>query len=678
MAPVVTPGAGKPAEGSEIVYLDRSQRLETDEYRTYKFHDGASENILYVNIINFKRCSNPGGRAHHCVMCGDKNAAIPSQNKDVCKTCDTGFWLVKQSQTVVKFCKGCKNFAKLWEFRDKPEATKCIKCRQRGRMNYFSKKAEEGQGGGLGQMMHGSSDSGGGAAASLKHLMDVPLPNKAVGADDVYQSFAEGIAAGRGNAAGHANVYNNRATLSAAAQLGSWDKPHQRARSRTLDFGTTEINTSSLYDYVADHELNAGANVLLATSSIPEARCPVRTSSRPPISLNFTAEMQMQWCGESEKSPRAALLHACLSDTHDSNSSGSTTIDETAASKIMQQPLSPFAKSVAEKAAFAKSFFAAENSISSSSSSTTSSAGNGGKNKQNALFELAELSSERMIENVSAKAPHQGSITGRKRDRGYTLDMGSLGVLSRAGSFMTKMQMQSVDEEKVESSAATSTLVPQSRPEQSGEECTSSKSDFHRVRTVSTTSPPREGISNLTPLMRSAEEESRGSGGSGESKVARKRSITSPPLDPFNNDSSIGSAHARNCDMLPPRVALKSEPSPLHEPSLVLKLSRNHAGIAAGTGIAITTPAPASAPGNAMQMQPARVTRSRSNSQSSHPSSSPASSGSSPSPSFASPPSEEIHEGSSRSSSSGPAGTGALFPGHKRVCSRGKADDMVM
>lgn len=35
---------------------------------------------------------------------------------------------------------GCKNFTKLHDFRDKPEATKCIKCRQRGRQNYFAKK----------------------------------------------------------------------------------------------------------------------------------------------------------------------------------------------------------------------------------------------------------------------------------------------------------------------------------------------------------------------------------------------------------------------------------------------------------------------------------------------------------------------------------------------------------
>ena len=35
---------------------------------------------------------------------------------------------------------GCKNFTRLHDFRDKPEATKCIKCRQRGRQNYFAKK----------------------------------------------------------------------------------------------------------------------------------------------------------------------------------------------------------------------------------------------------------------------------------------------------------------------------------------------------------------------------------------------------------------------------------------------------------------------------------------------------------------------------------------------------------
>ena len=124
----------------ELVSLNKTIRLFDNEFRNYKWKELEERSIQYQDIINFKRSSNPRGVGHHCVMCGDKNAAIPSQNKDVCKACDTGFWLVNAIQVVVKFCKGCKNFARLLDFKDKPEATKCIKCRLRGKHNYFSKR----------------------------------------------------------------------------------------------------------------------------------------------------------------------------------------------------------------------------------------------------------------------------------------------------------------------------------------------------------------------------------------------------------------------------------------------------------------------------------------------------------------------------------------------------------
>lgn len=125
-----------------MMRIGNSTRVEESQIRSFKWASDKDDHeaFLYANIINFKRSSNPRGHAHHCVMCGDRKAAIPSQNKDVCKTCDSGYWLVESVQVVVKFCKGCKNFTRLHDFRDKPEATKCIKCRQRGRQNYFAKK----------------------------------------------------------------------------------------------------------------------------------------------------------------------------------------------------------------------------------------------------------------------------------------------------------------------------------------------------------------------------------------------------------------------------------------------------------------------------------------------------------------------------------------------------------
>ena len=98
-------------------------------------------------------------------MCGLRGN-IPSQNKDVCKSCDTVFWYHTKFDVVIKFCKGkfnkfefpvieiyefhviffqkfvtgCKNFVTLSEFQGKPEASKCGKCRHRGRQNYFARK----------------------------------------------------------------------------------------------------------------------------------------------------------------------------------------------------------------------------------------------------------------------------------------------------------------------------------------------------------------------------------------------------------------------------------------------------------------------------------------------------------------------------------------------------------
>ena len=79
-------------------------------------------------------------------MCGTvkgPTCVIPNQNKDVCKTCDSSFWLLHDLNVLVKFCKGCKKFSALQDFDDKPEASKCAKCRKRGRQNYYSRKQED-------------------------------------------------------------------------------------------------------------------------------------------------------------------------------------------------------------------------------------------------------------------------------------------------------------------------------------------------------------------------------------------------------------------------------------------------------------------------------------------------------------------------------------------------------
>jgi len=96
------------SDGELVMRIGNSTRVEESQIRQYKWasEKDDQEAFMYSNIINFKRSSNPRGHAHHCVMCGDRKAAIPSQNKDVCKTCDSGYWLVESVQVVVKFCKG--------------------------------------------------------------------------------------------------------------------------------------------------------------------------------------------------------------------------------------------------------------------------------------------------------------------------------------------------------------------------------------------------------------------------------------------------------------------------------------------------------------------------------------------------------------------------------------------
>ena len=95
--------------------------------------------IKYTDVVNYgRRISELNG--HNCVMCGAVDVIIPTQNKDVCKSCDSSFWYSTKLNVAFKFCKGCKNFITLEMFSDKPDASKCCRCRRRGRENYLTKK----------------------------------------------------------------------------------------------------------------------------------------------------------------------------------------------------------------------------------------------------------------------------------------------------------------------------------------------------------------------------------------------------------------------------------------------------------------------------------------------------------------------------------------------------------
>lgn len=170
-APNTTPSTQTTPNTSNLtapISFQRSVRLNVSEFRRYPWKhgqkvnesDGASisspstspntfdnhhhnsNSINHKEVINFSRPDPRLCKNLHCVMCGESNVHIPSQNKNICKICDSSFWLHNSLNIVFKFCKGCKNFFILEEFSDKPEGTKCRKCRQRGRDNYLNKKSQ--------------------------------------------------------------------------------------------------------------------------------------------------------------------------------------------------------------------------------------------------------------------------------------------------------------------------------------------------------------------------------------------------------------------------------------------------------------------------------------------------------------------------------------------------------
>jgi hypothetical protein len=107
--------------------------------------DNLPQDICYQDVINYQRSCIKG--QHSCVMCGkfnSKDCVIPSQNKDVCKRCDSLVWWSEQQGLQFKFCKGCKNFVSLYDFVDKPRASKCGKCRNRCRTSYSARRTSSG------------------------------------------------------------------------------------------------------------------------------------------------------------------------------------------------------------------------------------------------------------------------------------------------------------------------------------------------------------------------------------------------------------------------------------------------------------------------------------------------------------------------------------------------------
>ena len=69
-------------------------------------------------------CGKPEGTGDGCVR-------IPSQNKDVCTTCDSVFWKHNKSGVYFKWCKGKKNFQEIHAFANNLTSAKCDEARSR-------------------------------------------------------------------------------------------------------------------------------------------------------------------------------------------------------------------------------------------------------------------------------------------------------------------------------------------------------------------------------------------------------------------------------------------------------------------------------------------------------------------------------------------------------------------
>ena len=98
------------------------------------------QEVSYGSVVNFTRCTRrekSGGATNWCVMCGklegtgDDCVTILSQNKDVCKVCDTVTWKHNPTGAYFRWCKGCKRFHEIHAFAGMLKSPKCDDARAR-------------------------------------------------------------------------------------------------------------------------------------------------------------------------------------------------------------------------------------------------------------------------------------------------------------------------------------------------------------------------------------------------------------------------------------------------------------------------------------------------------------------------------------------------------------------
>lgn len=64
--------------------------------------------IKLHEIINYTKLSSTPRKMPlvFCSMCGKEEVEIPTQNKNICKICDSTYWYLEKYKVVLKFCKG--------------------------------------------------------------------------------------------------------------------------------------------------------------------------------------------------------------------------------------------------------------------------------------------------------------------------------------------------------------------------------------------------------------------------------------------------------------------------------------------------------------------------------------------------------------------------------------------
>jgi len=145
----------------------------------------------YDSLINFRRTTG------FCSMCGkprgegDGHVEIPTQNRDVCKVCDTATWKHNPTGAYFRWCKGCKRFHEIHAFAGKLKSPKCDDARARARASDRASYARRAAEAAPAPAPAATADPGGAVApAPAAAAQPVAAPAPAAAAETVQEDAA--------------------------------------------------------------------------------------------------------------------------------------------------------------------------------------------------------------------------------------------------------------------------------------------------------------------------------------------------------------------------------------------------------------------------------------------------------------------------------------------------------